>query len=104
MLSDIDNNASCMSDSLCLIPIAIPSGIQRPTSSRITRDGECIRNALRMVLATELAMLRAVAKTLALPPHNPLFKPLMALIPILLICDGILENALYIFADNDFIY
>src|SRR5699024_7451227 len=103
MLSDIDNNASGMSDSLCLIPIAIPSGIQRPTSSRITRDGECIRNALRIVLATELAILRAVAITLALPPHNPLFKPLMACAPMLPNCPGIVDNAPYKLVDSDFI-
>src|SRR5699024_10711699 len=79
----------------CLIPIAIPSGIQRPTSSRITRDGECIRNALRIVLATELAILRAVAITLALPPHNPLFKTLMACAPMLQNCTCIVDNAQY---------
>src|SRR5699024_2214250 len=101
MLSDIDNNASCMSDSLCLIPIAIPSGIQRPTSSRITLDGECILKALFIVLATELAILRAVAITLALPPHKPLFKPLMACDPIPLNCPGIVDNALYKLVDSD---
>src|SRR5699024_2134600 len=103
MLSDIDNNASGMSDSLCLIPIAIPAGISKPTSSRITRDGECIRNALLMVLATELAILRAVAITLALPPHNPLFKPLMACAPMLPNCPGIVVNAAYKLVDSDFI-